>query len=67
MELAFTELFGGFPARFYDAYREVRPFDYNAYAERRLLYQLYYLLVHLNLFGESYGAAVDRVLARYVG
>ena len=66
MELAFTELFGGFPDRFYDAYREMRPFDRQAYAERRPLYQLYYLLVHLNHFGESYGPAVDRVLARYV-
>lgn len=67
MELAFTELFSGFPERFYEAYREVRPFDQQRYAERRPLYQLYYLLVHLNHFGESYGPAVDRVLARYAG
>ncbi len=31
--------------------------------DRILIYQLYYLLVHLNIFGESYGDAVDRVLA----
>lgn len=65
-EMAFTELFGGFSSHFYDAYEEVCPLSPD-YAERRPLYQLYYLLVHLILFGESYGSAVDRVLSRYVG
>lgn len=65
-ELAFTELFGGFSARFYAAYRELAPLS-PQYAERRPLYQLYYLLVHLIHFGESYGPAVDRVLKRYAG
>jgi len=65
-EMAFTELFGGFSSRFYAAYEEIYPLSPD-YAERRPLYQLYYLLVHLILFGESYGAAVDRVLIRYVG
>jgi len=65
-EMAFTELFGGFSPRFYDAYRESYPLAPD-YAERRPLYQLYYLLVHLILFGEAYGPSVDRVLARYVG
>lgn len=67
LELAFTELFGGFPSRFYDAYFEVRPIDRKGYEERKPLYQLYYLLVHLNHFGESYGPAVDGILRRYVG
>ncbi|HEX7065101.1 MAG TPA: fructosamine kinase family protein [Bacillales bacterium] len=65
-ELAFTELFGGFSGRFYDAYREIQPIS-PEYEERRLLYQLYYLLVHLNEFGEAYGGSVDRVLERYGG
>lgn len=63
-ELAFTELFGGFSSTFYAVYEEMYPLS-PGYEERRPLYQLYYLLVHLNLFGESYGAAVDRILARY--
>jgi len=66
VELAFTELFGGFPERFYRAYEEAFPLD-PGYEERRPLYQLYYLLVHLNLFGEAYGGAVDRILRRYGG
>lgn len=65
-EMAFTELFGGFSSRFYAAYEEVFPLSPD-YGERRPLYQLYYLLVHLIMFGESYGSAVDRVLFRYVG
>jgi len=65
-DLAFSELFGGFPARFYAAYREAYPLD-GGYEERKPIYQLYHLLVHLILFGEAYGPAVDRVLRRYAG
>jgi fructosamine-3-kinase len=64
MDIAFSELFGGFSRQFYDAYREVNPLP-PEYEERRPLYQLYYLLVHLLLFGESYGPQVDRILRRY--
>ncbi|CQR46118.1 Fructosamine kinase [Paraliobacillus sp. PM-2] len=64
-ELAFTELFGGFPQTFYDAYQEVFPIE-PYYEDVKQIYQLYYLLVHLILFGEGYGAAVDRVLAYYI-
>ena len=66
IELAFTELFSGFAGAFYAAYKEVWPLR-PGYAERRRLYQLYPLLVHLNLFGETYGPAVDSVLAHYIG
>ena len=64
-ELAFTELFGGFHDVFYEAYQSIFPLSLE-YDERKEIYQLYYLLVHLNLFGESYGGAVDRILRRYV-
>ena len=66
MDLAMSELFGGFSSRFYDAYHAAYPID-PGYEERRALYQLYYLLVHLNLFGESYGGRVDAIAARYAG
>lgn len=65
-ELAFTELFGGFSNQFYKAYNSVYPHS-SEYSDRKELYQLYYLLVHLNMFGESYGGSVDRILRRYVG
>jgi fructosamine-3-kinase len=63
-EIAFTELFGGFGPRFYAAYNEAWPLD-PGYAERRDLYNLYHLLNHLNLFGESYCGSVDAILRRY--
>jgi fructosamine-3-kinase len=66
VEIAFTELFGGFPGGFLDAYHEAYPLAPD-YRERRALYQLYPLLVHLNHFGEGYGPQVDAVCAHYVG
>ncbi|MCD7034752.1 fructosamine kinase family protein [Metabacillus sp. GX 13764] len=65
MEIAFTELFGGFNADFYSAYNEIMPLS-PEYEERKQLYQLYFLLVHLNLFGETYGSAVDQAVKRYI-
>jgi len=64
LDLAMSELFGGFGPDFYAAYRAVRPVSeaYAAYA--RDLYQLYFLLVHVNLFGGAYTRDADRSAAR---
>lgn len=64
MDLAMTTIFGGFDADFYAGYQSVFPFE-PGMQSRLPMYQLYYLLAHLNLFGESYGPAVDRILALY--
>ncbi len=65
VDLAMTELFGGFGPDFYRGYARVRPIDGAYESHRRDTYQLYYLLVHVNLFGASYEpgarAAADRV------
>jgi len=63
-ELAFTELFGGFPETFYNAYTEVNPLSRN-YKDRKPIYQLFYILVHVNLFGESYLRSVERIVNYY--
>ncbi|WP_375534675.1 fructosamine kinase family protein [Alteribacillus sp. HJP-4] len=63
-ELAFTFLFGGFSKRVYDAYGEIIPIS-SEFKERMPLYQLYYLFVHLNIFGEAYGGKVDAILSAY--
>lgn len=63
-EIAFTELFGGFSREFYNAYQTVFPLSPD-YQVRKEIYQLYYLLVHLNMFGEAYGPSVDRILKKY--
>lgn len=62
-DLAMTELFGGFGARFYAAYREAWPLR-AGYPQRRAVYQLWYLLVHVNLFGGGYVAQTAGVLRR---
>ncbi|GGK07803.1 fructosamine kinase [Lentibacillus kapialis] len=65
-ELAFTEVFGGYSSDFYRAYQERFPLSPD-YDDIKPLYQLYYLLVHLNMFGEAYGRSVDTILKRYAG
>jgi fructosamine-3-kinase len=56
-----TELFGGFPAEFYAAYRQALPLP-DGYATRKNLYNLYHLLNHLNIFGGGYLAQVKATL-----
>lgn len=65
IDLAMMQLFGGFGSRVFDAYAEAYPLA-PGHAERVALYQLYPLLVHVNLFGGGYVSAVERGLARYV-
>ena len=65
IDLAMMRLFGGFGARVFAAYDEAYPLAPGA-AERVPLFQLYPLLVHVNLFGGSYAASVEAALARYV-
>ncbi len=64
-DLAMTELFGGFPQSFYDAYKEAFPLQ-PGYEERRDLYNLYQLLNHLNLFGPTYLEPVLTITGEYV-
>lgn len=67
VDLAMMELFGGFGERVFSAYREVRPVEPGYREARRDVYQLYPLLVHVNLFGGGYVrralSAIDRILA----
>ena len=63
-EIAFTYLFGGFEEPFYQAYQEAFPLE-PGFADRMPLYNLYPLLVHLNLFGSGYLSGVEHVVARF--
>ncbi len=65
-DLAMTELFGGFPQNFYEAYFEANPLQ-PGYENRRDLYNLYQLLNHLNLFGPTYLGPVLSIVDEYVG
>ncbi len=64
VDIAMSHLFGGFGTDFYNTYHEIIPKSthYDAQIE---LYQLYYLLVHLNLFGSGYYSSVASILKRY--
>jgi protein-ribulosamine 3-kinase len=65
-DLAMTRLFGGFGAAFYSAYEVAWPLEPCA-EDRGLLYNLYHVLNHMNLFGGGYQsqaqAMIDRLLA----
>ncbi len=63
VDLAMMRLFGGFGARVFAAYHEAFPLP-PGHQERVPLYQLYFLMVHVNLFGGSYVASVEQALAR---
>ena len=60
-DIAMTELFGGYPAGFYAAYRAVYPLD-GGYAARRDLYNLYHILNHANLFGGGYARQAEQMM-----
>ncbi len=64
-DIAMTQLFGGFSGEFYRAYSEVNQLQ-PGYEDRRDMYNLYQLLNHLNLFGETYLEPVCSILAEYV-
>jgi fructosamine-3-kinase len=61
VDIAMTELFGGFPAEFYQGYNAVYPLA-SDYQHRKLLYNLYHILNHFNLFGGGYAAQANRMI-----
>jgi fructosamine-3-kinase len=63
IDLAMMRLFGGFGARVFAAYEEAWPLP-DGSAERVALYQLYPLMVHVNLFGGGYVGSVESALSR---
>lgn len=64
MDIAMTRLFGGFDAAFYEAYHNAYPLQ-KGFDSRIDIYQLYYLLVHVNLFGGGYVNSVRKTLSRF--
>lgn len=64
MDLAMSRLFGGFDDAFYKAYAEVWPLEFG-FEKRLEVYQLYYLLVHVNLFGGGYVDSVREILKKW--
>jgi fructosamine-3-kinase len=64
VDMAMSCLFGGFDQIFYNSYYDQLSAPWISEVEKDL-YQLYYLLVHLNLFGGAYYHPVRRILDKY--
>lgn len=64
MDLAFSRLFGGFDTKFYVAYESILPLE-PGFETRIAVYNLYPLLVHLNLFGTAYLPGIEKTLNRF--
>ena len=64
IELSMTKLFGGFDSEFYRSYNEIRPLE-SGFEERVEVYNLYPLMVHVNLFGGHYLQQVEFILRRF--
>lgn len=62
-DVAMTELFGGFSADFYAAYRGAFALD-AGYEVRKQLYNLYHVLNHFNLFGGGYARQAETLIDR---
>ncbi|WP_299214771.1 fructosamine kinase family protein [uncultured Aquimarina sp.] len=64
MDIAMIKLFGGFDQELFKVYNEAFPLVEN-WEERIAIWQLYYLLVHLNLFGSTYYNSITHILNKY--
>ncbi|MDC8003346.1 fructosamine kinase family protein [Aureisphaera galaxeae] len=64
MDLAMMQLFGGFPRKVFEIYDEAFPLPLE-WESRISLWQLYYILVHLNLFGSGYLSQTQEIISRY--
>ena len=64
MDLGMMKLFGGFNEDLFHTYNEIYPLQEN-WEERISLWQLYYLLVHLNIFGLGYKSQVTSIIKKF--
>ena len=64
MDIAMMHLFGGYSQVLFNIYNEIFPLQ-GEWKSRLDIWQLYYLLVHLNLFGSSYYGSVEKILKIY--
>ncbi|NJM60349.1 MAG: fructosamine kinase family protein [Oscillatoriales cyanobacterium RU_3_3] len=66
VDIAMTELFGGFSGAFYRSYNETWPLD-SGYQKRKIIYNLYHILNHFNLFGGGYESQANQTIDRILG
>lgn len=64
MDIGMMHLFGGFSNEVFEHYNSIFPLQTD-WEDRLSLWQLYYLLVHLNLFGSEYLGWIKSVVSKY--
>jgi protein-ribulosamine 3-kinase len=64
IDIAITTLFGGFDGDFYASYHEEYPME-KGWRDRLDIFNLYPLLIHLNLFGSGYLGSIERILKNF--
>lgn len=64
-DIAMTMLFGGFPNDFYANYNEAYPME-PGWRQRSDIFNLYPLLVHVNLYGHSYVSKTMDIIRSYI-
>lgn len=64
VDVSMSLLFGGFSELFYQIYKEVCPLE-KGFSKRKDIYNLYPLLIHLNLFGKSYLKSIQTIVSRF--
>jgi fructosamine-3-kinase len=63
VDIAMTELFGGFSPDFYAAYNDTYILE-PGYKTRKKLYNLYHILNHLNIFGSAYLSQAENMIEK---
>jgi fructosamine-3-kinase len=64
MDLAMSQLFGGFSQQFYKSYNKYFPLE-KGWQQRMDYCNLYPLLVHVNLFGGGYAGSVKSIIGKF--
>lgn len=64
VDIAMTTMFGGFSPQFYQSYHQHHPLA-KGWEDRLKYYNLYPILVHVNLFGSSYLPSLEAVLDKF--
>lgn len=65
-DLAMMMLFGSPSDDFFTAYRQIKPIA-TGFAQRRVVYNLYHILNHANLFGDSYLYQAEGMVGEVLG
>lgn len=64
MDIAMMKLFGGYPQEIFEIYHNIYPLQHN-WKNRIEIWQLYYILVHVNLFGSSYFSQAKGIINKF--